>query len=432
MAGVFQIGGSTESVRVQREVFAMPEYNYLAMDRGGKQIKGVIEAPSEEAIIEKLRGMGYYPMDVALNKKGAGDLDLMQMPGIRNIIGRVKQKDIMAFTRQLATLIDAGLPILRSLHILEDQTESPVFKIKIRQIAEDIESGSSLAEALDRHPKQFDNLYVSMVRAGELGGVLEAVLNKVAQFLEKRAYMKSKIKSAMMYPVVVMVVATVIVGVILIFILPKFQDMFAQLGAESLPGPTQFLVDVSWALTEQLPMVILGGVLIVAVYMRVNKTREGKHIIDKMKLKIPVFGMLLRKSSIVRFAETLATLIHAGVPILQSLDIVRDTSGNEVVARAMDDVYDSVKDGETIHEPLSEAKVFPPLVIHMVAVGEETGAIDSMLNKVAEAYTREVDDTVEGLTALLEPLMVVFLGITVGGIVICLYLPLFEIGNHIK
>jgi len=410
----------------------MPEYSYLALDRGGKQIKGVIDAPNEEAIVEKLRGMGYYPIEVGLNKKKAGELDLSALPGLRNIFGRVKRKHLTAFTRQLATLIDAGLPILRSLRILEEQSESAAFKVKIRQIAEDIESGSSLAEALARHPKVFDNLYVSMVRAGELGGVLEAVLNKVALFLEKRAAMVSKIRSAMMYPVAVVCIASSIVSFILIYILPKFEDMFASLGAEHLPGPTEFLVKVSYALVHEMHLIILAVVAFVAVYSRVNKTREGKHVLDRIKLKLPIFGDLLRKSAIVRFSETLSTLIHAGVPILHSLDIVRDTSGNEVVARAMDGVYESVKDGESIHEPLAESKVFPPLVIHMVAVGEETGAIDHMLEKVAEAYTREVDDMVDGLTAILEPMLIVVLGVIVGGIVICLYLPLFEIGQHIK
>jgi len=410
----------------------MAEYSYLALDRGGKQIKGVIDAPSQEAIIEKLRGMGYYPIEVGLHKAKASEFDVFALPGLRNIFGRVKRKHLTTFTRQLATLIDAGLPILRSLRILEEQTESAVFKIKIRQISEDIEGGSSLAEAMAKHPKVFDNLYVSMVRAGELGGVLEAVLNKVAEFLEKRAALVSKVRSALMYPVAVSIIATLIVGFILIFILPKFQDMYAQLGADKLPGPTEFLVAVSYALVHKMPMILLSVIAFVAIYARINKTREGKHVIDRIKLKLPIFGDLLRKVAIVRFAETLATLIHAGVPILHSLDIVRDTSGNEVVARAMDDVYESVKDGESIHEPLRESKVFPPLVVHMVAVGEETGAIDQMLNKVAEAYTREVDDTVEGLTSILEPMMIVVLGVLVGGIVICLYLPLFELGQHIK
>lgn len=409
----------------------MPEYSYLALDKGGKQVRGVIDMPSEEAIIEKLQGMGYYPMEVKLNKKKAGEIDLFAMPGLRNVFGRVKRKHIASFTRQLATLIDAGLPILRSLRILEEQSESPMFKIHIRQISSDIESGATLADALAKHPKVFDNLYVSMVRAGELGGVLEAVLNRIAHFLEKRQALVSKIRSAMMYPVAVVVLASGIVAFILIVIVPKFEDIFTQLGAE-LPGPTQLLINASYALVHQLHLVILAIVAVVAVYMRINKTREGKYLFDRLKLKMPIFGDLLRKVAIVRFAGTLSTLINAGVPILHSLDIVRDTSGNEVIARAMDGVYESVKDGETIHEPLLESKVFPPLVVHMVAVGEETGAIDQMLNKVNEAYEREVDDTVEGLTSVLEPMMIVVLGILVGGIVVCLYLPLFNIPKAVK
>lgn len=404
----------------------MPEYSYLALDRGGKQIRGAIDAPSEEAIVEKLRGMGYYPIEVELAKKKAGDLDLFALPGLRNLFGRVKRRHVTAFTRQLATLIDAGLPIVRGLRILEEQTDSAMFKLKLRQISNDIEGGASLADAFAKHPKVFDNLYVSMVRAGELGGVLEAVLNKIAEFLEKRAALVSKIRGAMMYPLAVIGLATLIVTFILMVIIPKFEDIFNSLGAE-LPMPTQILINISYTLAHQIHLVILGGIIFVSIYIRINKTREGKYVFDQLWLKLPVFGDLFRKNAIVRFSGTLATLIHAGVPILQSLDIVRDTSGNEVIARAMDDVYESVKDGESIHEPLHESKVFPPLVVHMVAVGEETGAIDQMLNKVAEAYEREVDDTVDGLTSILEPMMIVVLGIIVGGIVVCLYLPLFNI-----
>jgi type IV pilus assembly protein PilC len=265
-----------------------------------------------------------------------------------------------------------------------------------------------------------------MVRAGELGGVLEAVLNKIAQFLEKRAALVSKVRSALMYPIAVMSLAAIIVCFILVVIIPKFEQIFSQLGAE-LPLPTQILINMSYALVHDLHLIILGIVAVVSIYARINKTRDGKYVFDRIKMKIPIFGELLRKVAITRFAGTLSTLIRAGVPILQSLDIVRDTSGNEVVARAMDTVYESVKDGESIHEPLRESQVFPPLVVHMVAVGEETGAIDQMLDKVAEAYEREVDDTVEGLTSILEPMLIVVLGVIVGGIVICLYLPLFNI-----
>lgn len=404
----------------------MAEYSYKALDKGGKEVKGAIEASSEEVIIEKLRNMGYYPLEVILHKKKASQVDILALPGLRVIFQRIKTKHVMTFTRQFATLIDAGLPILRSLAILQEQVESSVFKEKINRIAKDIESGSTLSDALSKHPKVFDNLYVNMVRAGEIGGVLEAVLNKIAEFLEKRQAIIGKIRSAMMYPVVVVFLASVIVGFILVFIVPKFKDIYDQLGAE-LPGPTQLLVEGGNILAHDTHWVIIGIIAIVFLFKKINSTKQGRYSIDRMKLKMPVFGQLFRKSGIVRFAGTLATLITSGVPILQALDICRETSGNEVITRALNDVYDSVKDGETIHEPLSKCKVFPPLVVHMVAVGEETGAIDQMLSKVAEAYEREVDDTVNALTSILEPVLIVFLGVIVGAIVIALYLPLFNI-----
>jgi type IV pilus assembly protein PilC len=404
----------------------MGQFYYEALDKGGKQVKGVIDASNEDTIIEKLRSMGYYPLKVVEHKTSATNLDIFALPGVRNIMHRVKTKHIMTFTRQLATLIDAGLPIVRSLTILHEQVESVVFAEKIKSISKDIEGGSSLSEAMAKHPKIFDPLYVNMVRAGEIGGVLEAVLNKIAYFLEKREALKGKVKSAMMYPVVVMVLAFLIVGFILWKIIPKFVDIFEQLGAE-LPGLTMMLVHASHILINKWWLIILVPVLVWVVFKKIYGTKEGKYIIDRFTLKVPVFGVLMQKVAITRFAGTLATLITSGVPILQSLDIVRDTSGNEVIARAMDKVYESVKDGESIHEPLSECYVFPPLVVHMVAVGEETGAIDQMLNKVAEAYEREVDDTVNALTSILEPILIVFLGAIVGVIVVALYLPLFSI-----
>lgn len=404
----------------------MPEFLYEALDKGGKQVKGVITASSEDIIIDKLHNMGYYPLRVVPHKTKATEMDILALPGLRIIFHRVKFKHVVTFTRQLATLIDAGLPILRSLFILQEQTESVIFKQKIGEMSKDIESGASLSEALAKHPKVFDKLYVNMVRAGEIGGVLESVLNKIAQFMEKRQALKSKVKSAMMYPIVVLIMAGLIVGFILIKIIPKFAAIFEQLGAE-LPGPTMMLVHASNILIHHSIWVILGIVAVIVIYKKINKTRPGKLFFDRLKLKVPAVGELLRKISISRFADTLSTLINSGVPILQALDIVRDTSGNEVIAVAMEKVYQNVKDGETIHEPLSEAKVFPPLVVHMVAVGEETGAIDHMLTKVAEAYEREVDDTVNALTSILEPLLIVFLGVVIGTIVVALYLPYFMI-----
>jgi len=404
----------------------MAEFLYEALDKGGKQVKGVIEASSQEVIIEKLHGMGYYPLKVVPHKKKVGEFDILALPGLKVIFHRVRFKHVVTFTRQLATLIDAGLPILRSLFILQEQTESIIFKQKIGQISQDIEAGSSLSEALAKHPKVFDKLYINMVRAGEIGGVLESVLNKIAEFLEKRQALISKVKSAMMYPVVVMIMAGIIVAFILLKIIPRFAAIFQQLGAE-LPAPTQMLVTTSYILTNHGIWVLVGLVALIIIYKKINKTSGGKLLFDKLKLKVPSIGELLRKIAIARFADTLSTLINSGVPILQSLDIVRETSGNEVISRAMEKVYANVKEGETIHEPLAESKVFPPLVIHMVAVGEETGAIDHMLLKVAEAYEREVNDTVNALTSILEPLLIVFLGVIIGTIVIALYLPYFTI-----
>jgi type IV pilus assembly protein PilC len=375
--------------------------------------------------------MGYYPLKVVQHKTSAKDVDIFALPGVRNVMHRIKTKHVMTFTRQLATLIDAGLPILRSLFILSEQVESVVFKEKIHAMVKDIEGGSSLSEAMSKHPKVFDGLYVNMVRAGEIGGVLEAVLDRIAYFLEKREALKGKVKSAMMYPVVVSVLAALIVGVILWKIMPRFVVIFEQLGAE-LPALTLALVKASEILVNKTWIVVLIAVVIFVGFKQINSTKSGKYAIDRMSLKLPVLGELLRKVAIARFAGTLATLVTAGVPILQALDIVRDTSGNEVIARAMDKVYQSVKDGESIHEPLSECPVFPPLVVHMVAVGEETGAIDQMLEKVAEAYEREVDDTVNALTSILEPLLIVFLGAIVGVIVVALYLPLFSIPKVVK
>ena len=409
----------------------MPSYAYEALDKGGKQVRGVIEAANEDVIIEKLRGMGYYPLRVNIHRSKASDFDILAMPGLKFIFHRVKRKHIMTFTRQLATLIDAGLPILRSLRILEEQVESATFKEIIAKIAADIEGGSTLSDAISKFPKQFDNLYVAMVRAGEIGGVLEAVLNRIAEFLEKRQALIGKVRSAMMYPIVVLCIATLIVGFILIKIIPKFVEIFLQLGAE-LPLPTLILVNIAKAITDHFIAVIIGVAAIVFVIKYINKTKGGKYFFDTAKLKVPIFGSIFLKVAITRFAGTLATLINAGVPILQAIDIVRETSGNEVISRAMEQVYNSVKEGESIHEPMREAKIFPPLVCHMVAVGEETGAIDQMLTKVAEAYEREVDDTVNALTSIIEPVLIVVLGAIVGAIVICLYLPLFYIPKAIK
>jgi type IV pilus assembly protein PilC len=408
----------------------MPEYAYEALDKGGKEVRGVIEASSEEAIVGRLRGMGYFPVSVTITRRRIGSTDILAAPGLRLIFHRIRPAHVVTFTRQLATLIGAGLPLVRALRILQEQVESAILKEKIAMIARDIDGGGSLSDALSQHPGQFDSLYVNMVRAGEVGGVLEAVLDRIAQFLERRQSLGGKVRSALMYPLVVVTLATGIIGFILVTIIPKFREIFDQLGAE-LPATTQFLIDASHLLVNRSGWVALAAAAVWYVLRRVNGTREGRYFFDRLKLKLPVFGELLRKAAIGRFATTLSTLITSGVPILQALDIVRETSGNAVVSRAMNDVYESVRDGATIHEPLSKCGVFPPLVVHMVAVGEETGAVDQMLNKVAEAYQREVDNTVNALTSILEPVLIVFLGATIGFVVVALYLPIISLPIHI-
>ncbi len=408
----------------------MGEYMYQALDKGGKEVQGIIQASSEQFIIEKLEDMGYYPLRVVPNKKSLVSLDLTTLPPLRYFFHRIRLKHIVTFTRQLATLIDAGLPIVRSLYILQEQTESVIFRKKIQAMIDDVESGASLSDALSRHPRVFDKLYVNMVRAGEIGGVLEEVLLKIAEFQENRQALKSKVRSAMMYPTVVMVIAGAIVAYILIDIIPRFDAIFKLLG-EDLPFPTQMLVHASNLLIHQGLWVLAGLVLLFLAARRLVRTRTGKLLFDALKLRMPAVGELFRKIAIARFATTLSTLINAGVPILQALDIVRDTSGNEMVSRAVEKIYTSVKEGETIHVPLSECKVFPPMVVHMVAVGEETGAIDLMLTKVAEAYEREVNDTVNALTSVLEPLLIVCLGVIIGVIVVALYLPYFMLPRYI-
>jgi type IV pilus assembly protein PilC len=408
----------------------MPEYTYQALDKGGKEVRGVIDAGSEEAIVGRLRGMGYYPLSVTISRRRAADTDLLAAPGLRLVFHRIRRTHVVTFTRQLATLIGAGLPLTRALRILQEQVESALFKDKIQAIATDIDNGGTLSDALAKHPRQFDSLYVNMVRAGEAGGVLETVLDKIAHFLERRHSLAGKVRSALMYPLVVVTLAAAIVGFILVTIIPKFRDIFDQLGAE-LPATTQFLVDASYTLVHRSGWVALAVAATWYLLHRVNGTREGRYLFDRVKLKLPVFGELLRKAAIGRFATTLSTLITSGVPILQALDIVRETSGNAVVGRAMHEVYLSVRDGATIHEPLSKCAVFPPLVVHMVAVGEETGAVDQMLGKVAEAYEREVDDTVNALTSIIEPVLIVFLGATIGFVVVALYLPIISIPVHV-
>ncbi|MGI6457791.1 MAG: type II secretion system F family protein [bacterium] len=414
----------------------MPTFSYKALDKAGKEIRGSIEATGEEAVVERLRTMGYYVTQVNKSKAGVGQVDIMDLPPIRimqKILsrGKVKLRNLSAFSRQLATLIGAGLPLLRSLQILQEQVEDKNLKEALDSITADVEGGNTLSEAMAKFPKIFNRLYVNMVKAGEIGGALEQVLDRLALFQEKSQAVRSKVKGAMWYPAVVITIALGVVAIIMIFVVPKFAEMFTSMGGE-LPYLTQLLVDASDNLVKYWYIPLIALAAIIFFFKLLGSTNQGRYIIDRTLLRMPVFGPIMQKSAIARFARTFGTLLDTGVPILQTLLIVKDTSGNEVISRAMIDIHASIRDGDTVAEPMKQFTIFPPLVVHMIAVGEETGALDKMLIKVAEAYEREVDDAVDGLAKLIEPLLIVLLGGIIGTVVVALYLPIFTITQQIK
>ena len=400
-------------------------YAYRVRDQQGRLITGELEADGESLVISKLREMGYVPLEVKV-KRGPGlKRELKLFPG------KVKLKDLSIFSRQFATMINSGLPLLRCLTILEQQTESTELSKVLHEIRQDVEKGSSLSNAMAKHPKAFSKLYVAMVRSGETGGALDQVLLRVANTQEREVELRRKVKSAMSYPTVVLIVVVVILTAMLVFVVPTFETLYSDLGG-TLPVPTRLLIGASKIMTKGLPFVLLfvGG----AVFglRRWIKTEKGRRAFDRFKLKVPVFGTLFQKAALARFARTLSVLSTSGVPILQALDIVAETVNNAVISDAIKDVQNSVKQGESLTKPLSNYDVFPPMVVQMMTVGEETGALDSMLEKIADFYDAEVEATVDALTAIIEPLMIVFVGGTVGAIVISLYLPLFKIFELIQ
>jgi len=418
----------------------MPRYSYVALDARGQESSGVIEADSQNDALGQLRQSGYFPKSIA--EEGKGPKAKAKSPakaqsGAKKDIKisipflerkTIKPKTLMIFTRQLATLIDAGLPLLRGLTVLSKQEPDPVLKGVINNLAESVQGGGTFSESLGGHPKIFNKLYVNMVKAGELGGVLELVLLRLAEFQEKAQKIKNKVVAAMFYPIIVLVIAIVILAFLLVFIVPKFEAIFADmLGGKPLPGLTQFVIATSNLVKNNSLMIVAAIIVLVILYKIVGRTKQGIQVIDNVKLKAPLFGDLTRKSSISRFTRTLGTLVTSGVPILQALNITRETAGNMVIAEAISKVHDSVKEGESIVQPLEASGVFPPMVISMIDVGEETGQLPEMLLKVAEVYDDEVDNAVAGLTSLLEPIMIVFLAVVVGTIVIALFLPLISI-----
>lgn len=406
---------------------AASTYTYRVRDREGRLLQGSLEGDSTTLVADKLRSMGYVPVTIERVESSRLSADI-KIPGISD---RVSQKDVAVFCRQFATMINSGLALIRSLNILGEQTENKVLAEIAREVRQDVEKGASLSQALGRHPKAFNRLFVAMVRAGESGGVLDLVLLQLADIIEKQVELKRKVKSAMTYPVAVFALVLVIMAAMLLFVVPTFETLYEDLGG-TLPLPTRVLLGVSGILTSYLPFFAAGVAAALFAFRRWLRTDEGRARWDAFKLRVPVFGKLAHKTAMTRFARTLAVLTRSGVPILEALEITAETVNNTVVSDAVKDVQEAVKRGETIHEPLATHAVFPPMVTQMLAVGEETGAVDVMLEKVADFYDQEVEATVDGLTSLLEPLLIVFLGGSVGAMVVALYMPMFEIINLVQ
>jgi type IV pilus assembly protein PilC len=403
-------------------------YAYSARDSGGKVVKGKIEAGSEGAVVAKLRAMGVSPISVDESVAGTGmNRDL----SIGNFGKRVGLKDLAIMSRQMSTMIGAGLSLIRTLSILAEQTENKELARILGVIRSEVESGSALSEAMFKHPIVFPPLMVHMIRAGEAGGFLDSALDGAADNLEADVKLRDTIKSALTYPVVVLIIAVVAVIAMLLFVVPIFEQMFADFGGE-LPLPTQVLVVMSKGMPVFVPLLIVGSIAF-SVWWNVNKNTERvRSFIDPIKLKLPVFGMLFKKVAVARFARNFSTMIGAGVPILQSLAIVGETSGNFVIEKALLKVQESVRQGKSVSGPLALEPVFPSMVVQMIAVGEDSGSMEVMLNKVGEFYEAEVEQTTNALTSLIEPLMIAFIGIVIGGMIVALYLPVFSIFNEIK
>jgi type IV pilus assembly protein PilC len=405
----------------------MTTYAYAVRDRGGKLINGTLEADNTATVASKLKSMGYAP--ISINEANAGLKKEIKIPGFGE---KVKLKDLAVMSRQFATMINSGLSLLRSLNILADQTENKELARVLGEVRNEVETGTALSQALAKHsPKVFPPLMVNMTRAGEIGGFLDSVLLQVAENYEAEVKLRGKVKAAMTYPVVVFVMAILMCVAMLLFIVPTFAKMFTSLGGQ-LPLPTRILITMSNILKTGFPVFLVLLIVGFIVWNKVKHTDQVRNFMDPLKLKLPVFGLLFQKIALSRFARNLGTMMRSGVPILQSLEIVSGTTGNVVLARAINDIQESVRTGETIAGPLQEHPVFPAMVVQMMAVGEDTGALDTMLGKISEFYDQEVEATTESLTALIEPLMIAFLGAVVGSMIVALYMPIFKIFDLIK
>jgi len=406
---------------------ATATYEYKVRDRSGGMKTGTLEADSPSMVATKLKSMGYAP--VSITESGVGMSKEIKIPGFGK--KKVKLKDLAVFSRQFATMVNSGLSLLRALNILTEQTENKELARVLGEVRNDIETGNSLSSGMAKHPEVFPPLMVNMCKAGEVGGFLDSVMLQIATNYEAETTLRGKVKSAMTYPVVVLIMAVIAVIGMLLFIVPVFAGLFDTLGG-TLPLPTRILVILSNSLKVIMIPLIIVAVALKVTWKKVKRTPRVRNVVDPLKLKLPVFGMLMRKIALARFARNLGTMMQSGVPILQSLDIVAETTGNIVLERATRAVQESVRTGESLAGPLKEHSVFPPMVVQMMAVGEETGALDTMLHKIAEFYDQEVESTTESLTALIEPLMIAFLGAIVGSMIVALYMPIFKIFDLIK
>lgn len=402
----------------------MATFQYTARSKDGKSQTGTLEADNRQGVLTKLRGMGLVPVTVQEERAGGG----AKQGARRHKGGKVKSDDLILFTRSLSTMVNAGLPLIQGIDILIEQADRANFKSTLTQVGMDVEGGLTFSEALGKHPRAFDELYCSMVRAGEASGSLDIILVRLAEFLEATEQLRREIKSAMTYPCVAMVIVLLIASGLLIFIVPQFKEMFEGMGA-TLPKPTEILIQMSEILREWF-LLVVAGIVAASFGIKWYISRPfGRYQWDSLMLRLPVFGPLFKKVSVSRFARTLATLTQSGVPVLQALEIVEKTTGNEVVGKVVHASQDSIKAGATIAEPLGQGGIFPPMVIRMIEVGERTGALDTMLSKVADFYDQQVEATVKQLTSLIEPLLIVVLGVVVGGMVIALFLPIFKLSS---
>lgn len=399
----------------------MPIYVWKGKNTHGEKRKGEIEASDQAAALSQLKRMRI--VDYTIKEKSK---DLFE--NIPLFQPKITGKQIVVFTRQLSTMIDAGLPLVQSLDILSNQQDNPTFKKVLREIQKDVESGTTFADSMRKHPKVFDNLFTNMIEAGETGGILDTILSRLALFMEKTMALKKKIRGAMTYPLICLAISILILAVILIFVIPVFDEMFTSFGS-ALPVPTQIVINMSEFAKSNFIFILIGIFLVIFIFKKIYNTEKGRMAIDRGLLKAPVFGILIRKVAVSKFTRTLSTMLQSGVPILEALQVVAKTAGNKVIEQSVFRVSDAIAEGRPIAEPLAESGVFPNMVVQMINVGESVGALDTMLEKIADFYDEEVDQAVENLTAMIEPFMMVFLGGMIGGLVVAMYLPIFKMAS---